>query len=395
MPAQTIPKLSRQAREKKKAARKRQKKENELWLQVCDFCLEGCTACLPVEISPFNAAVKQWLILPNVPAKYADLIQRTGETTYSSILAGLHRQKNAVDPFPFYDKSFTAALPFRIPANPFVSTPLDINRCIGYAKKNQRLRLTFQKLARRFIHARLKVANTEDLLTNEPPKHPVTLVSWAERTIHTFESSTLRRDMIARLLMSSYGFSNAQMPRNPYTNVPMTIGQCMSSIRQICHAGGKSHWTIEGLAAVDYDLEKFKVQFKQPLLLDILMRQHRSPTSDETITLVLEFIEDQHDEHDMDFYPDVYRWALKNVSCTRIQRWRELWYAYNHLCICDPHGEHEKETIKKSRALCTHPKELIRLKVAATGQPLQAVAAEPSQDVFHIVIGAFAWHEPQ
>lgn len=394
MPAQTIPKLSRRAREKKRAARKRQKKD-ELWEEECDFCEDCCTVCSPVEIPPFNVAVKQWLILPNVPVKYADIIRRTGVSSYSSILAALHRQKRVIDPFPFYDKSFTATLPFRVPPNPFVSTPLDINRCIGYAKKNQALRLTLQKLARRFIHARLKVGNTEDLLTNEPPKHPVTLVSWTERTIHTFESSTLRRDMIERLLMSSYGFSNAQMPRNPYTNVPMTVGQFISSIRQICRKGGASHWAIEGLAAVDYDLEKFKVQFRQPLLLDILTRQHRAPTSDETITLVLEFIEDQHDENNMTFYPDVYRWALRNVSCPRIQRWRELWYAYNHLAICDPHGEHEKETIKKSRALCTHPTELIRLKVAATGQPQPVVGAEPSQDVFHIVIGAFAWHEPQ
>jgi hypothetical protein len=401
MPAQTIPKLSRGAREKKKAAgqrqaaKRRQKQEDAPWDEECNFCIEGCTDCVSACIVPFKVSAKQWLILPNVPVKYANMIHCTGETAYPCILAALHEQKKVADPFAFYDKSFTATLPFRVPPNPFLSTAADINRCMGYAKKNQKLRIVFEKVARRFIHSRLKVGNTEDLLTNEVPKHPVTLISWTSRTIHTFEASTLRRDMIERLLLSSYGFSNAQMPRNPYTNVPMTIGQCMSSIQQICRAGGKSHWAIEGLASVDYDLEKFKVQFRQPLLLDILTRQHRSPTSDETVTLVLEFIEDQHEDNKMSFYPDVYRWALRNVSCPRIQRWRELWYAYSHVSICDPHGEHEKETRKKARQLCTYPTELIRMKVAATGQPQPAVVAEPSPDVFHIVIGAFAWHEPQ
>jgi hypothetical protein len=325
------------------------------------------------------------------------MIQATGETKFANIVTALYMEKKALaatkDLFRQLEKPF--AVPFRLPTNPFMRTAADINRCVAYVKANQRIHAAFEKIARRFIHSRLKIGNTEDLLTNEIPRHPVTLVSWAQRSIHTFEASTLRRDMIERLLLSNYNFSNAQMPRNPYTNLPLTTGQSMSCIEQIRRTG-KSHWAIEAFASAEYDIAVFKEHFKEAILLEILRRQYLSPTNEETTTLIYEFMEDQHEDYDCTFYGDVYKWALKNCpNAPRIVSWRRTWYLYNKVLIVQPDDKAKDMILRCTKILCTHPRELIEAKVAASIKQHALVEdGEISLGGYYIVVGGLAWNEP-
>jgi len=392
-----IVKLSKKARDNQRAKRQRKARRAQIYSGDCEFCAKGCNGCAPIKLPPFKIITRPWLIIPRIPIKYVNMIRATGETRFANIAAALHIEKKAAaaakDPFRQLEKPF--AVPFRLPVNPFMRTAGDITRCIGYVKANQRVRTAFEKIARRFIHSRLKTGNTEDLLTNEIPRHPVTLISWAQRSIHTFEASTLRRDMIERLLLSNYNFSNAQMPRNPYTNLPLTTGQSISCIEQIRRTG-KSHWAIEAFASAEYDIAAFKENFKEAILLEILRRQYLSPTNEETTTLIYEFMEDQHEDYGCSFYGDVYKWALKNCpNATRITSWRRVWYLYNKLLITQPDHKAANSLLRCTKVLCTHPRELIEAKVAASIKKHSSVEdGEISLGGYYIVVGGLAWNEP-
>jgi hypothetical protein len=101
--------------------------------------------------------------------------------------------------------------------------------------------MRFRFLFRRFLHkwrfSRIKLANTDDLVTSEPPKKPVYIVDWSRRQAHVFEAQTLMKDITARLHHHDGLFEEPQPPRNPFTNTPFTLNQTISVWNSISEAG--------------------------------------------------------------------------------------------------------------------------------------------------------------
>jgi hypothetical protein len=237
-----------------------------------------------------------------------------------------------------------------------------ISQAIQHVRANQRRLMAFRALAHKWLlKRRFKAGNEEDLVTGEIPKKPVTLTIWSERRTYTFEATTIRRDMLERLLQHSYLFPKYLVPRNPYTNCEMSQEQFSSIISQL-RATGLSHWAFEGLLKCNYDMEKFKAMFGEPVKRELIAK-HFNNVSAETIDIVIDFMDDQHDENDKYFDSSLYRWALENsVRHLKITKWVSLCRRY-HEAIVNLRDRQElgKELLEIRAAcltLCSYPLDL-------------------------------------
>ena len=267
----------------------------------------------------------------------------------SSILAFLkhefQRQKN--------ESPFRISFPGTIP-----ETLQSIKNAIQHVKKNQRQLVAFRKLALRWLETRrLKAGNDEDLVTGEVPKTPVSLIVWPERRKYVFEPDTIRRDMIERLFQHSYLFPKFLLPRNPYTNCELSVHQFSCIMRQL-RAAGKSHWVLEALLKCKYDVALFKKIFGDSVKRELVLKVFRDPFTPDTLDIILDFIEDAHDDNTKYFDQQLYRWAFENKSKNiKIKRWIQLCKEYQ--LLLSGYTENYTVGVKKVRDacvnLCAHP----------------------------------------
>ena len=194
--------------------------------------------------------------------------------------------------------------------------------------KNQRVRNAFSALARRWLFKRAKQGNEEDLVTGEAPVKPVTLFDWPSRTKYVFEASTIRRDMMIRLLTSTAGFfPKPQYPRNPYTNMVLRQSEFHSILQQL-RAYGYTHWTLEGLASY-YCIDTFGHEMFFKLKATIVKNLFADHTNPDGIARVMEFMAERFDDNDKPFYVPLFRWALENKPLHPIIiSWRNICYDF-------------------------------------------------------------------
>jgi hypothetical protein len=264
-----------------------------------------------------NLLDKQWLILPDVPAEMRSTIYWAGKNIVQ-IMTTLSKKRNKT--------------------------------CKKIAIQNQRLRNAFSALARAWILKKARQGNDEDLVTGEMPANPIILLDWASRTKYVFEPTTIRKDIVSRLLASTATFfPKPQCPRNPYTNMALTDGQLDSIIRQL-RAKGCTHWAIEALYSSGYFINIFKDEMYMKLKSNILKNIFTDHGNSEGITVTLEFIEDRFNGNGIIFNEDAYRWALENKqSHPHLSAWRSLAYMHHK----DRANDVKEEYIsRQARALC-------------------------------------------
>lgn len=258
-----------------------------------------------------------------------------------------------------------------------------LNKCIALTRQNQKCLMAFRALANRWLARRMRTGNEEDLVTGEAPKKPVTLTVMSERNKYRFEATTILRDMTERLLQHSYLFAKFMMPRNPYTNMDLTQGQFFSVMRQLREAG-VTNWLVEALYSTQYNILKFKEQFGEAVKRDIIARQFQNLKADETIALICEFIEEQHNNHDKFYNDRVYRWALRQSgTCQRLRDWITYCKQYNMAVATIRDVQQlaaEMTRIEKlTHRLCSPPFEIIRQRDAELKKELLA-EREPVAD---------------
>lgn len=241
--------------------------------------------------------------------------------------------------------------------------------CVILANQNQRMLMAFRALARRWISHRMKNKNEEDLVTGEAPKKKVVLTIWSERSRYIFEATTLLRDMTTRILQHNYLFTKFLIPRNPYTNIHLTYAQFVSVMHQL-RSYGITNWIVEALYSMQYDMQKFKINFGDSVKREVITRQFNNTKSEETLDLIYEFIEFQHDIHHRFFNPKIYSWALRESSSefTRIKQWANYCKEYQLLsATIHKSNDIEIELIrleKSTKPLCSPPIEIVRKREA-------------------------------
>lgn len=192
---------------------------------------------------------------------------------------------------------------------------------------NQTFRWKMKRLIHKWRLGRIKQANTDDILTGEPPVKPIYIYDWAQRTKYVFEAGTVYRDMCTRLFNADSLFINTLPPRNMFTNTPYTLGQLHFIIKDL-RKYGYAHWAIQGLQACGYGLKHFGRVYKQSIHLEVLKRCFSKP--EDCAPLVLDFIEMEYEYHDKNcILSDVLSWYIQtHPSCPLIEAWRKLCFKY-------------------------------------------------------------------
>lgn len=228
---------------------------------------------------------------------------------------------------------------------------------------NQKVKLAFAALARRWIRSKkMRQGNDDDLLTGEPPKNPIVLEDFKGRWKYAFEPSTIARDMISRLTLSipNTVYPNSMLPRNPYTNQEMTEGQFYSVLQQL-RACGKSHWALEALYSLQYNITRFESQMYMKLRSTVITNLFANPNNTAANDILLHFIRDEYAHHEI--YCDYlfYEWAIEHHNKSpHIQQWRALCYETYRLGPNKPDDSPEmKEIAKKSLPLCAPPRTMM------------------------------------
>jgi hypothetical protein len=253
---------------------------------------------------------------------------------------------------------------------------------------NQKVKRAFAALARRWIRAKkMRQGNDDDLLTGEPPKKPIVLEDFKGRWQYTFEPSTIARDMISRLSMSipNTVYPTPKLPRNPYTNQDMTEGQFYSVLQQL-RACGKSHWALEALYSLQYNITRFESQMYMKLRSTVITNLFANPNNTAVNDILLHYIRDEYEHHKI--YCDYlfYEWAIEHHNKSpHIQKWRTLCYETYRLGPNKPDDSPEmKEIAKKSLPLCAPPWSLME-KYEESLPPREPVAPEPTPYVYAII----------
>lgn len=272
--------------------------------------------------------MKQWYLLP--PDGRAIVIKSTRDAllqagqTLTDVLHTVQQLRIYRTPFP--ESSFTRTFAHLLSKNnPFAPPSKEHIEAICEAiRLNMRFRVAMRTfLARWIAKKRLRPANDEDLVTLEPPKKPVHIIDWPGRRVYTFEARTIYKDCIERLLLHDELWENPSAPRNPYTNLPLTLGQVLGTVTQL-RAHGYSHWTLDALYRCQYDLDTFKRKYADPLKYATIDAVFRDPNSEDCKQVLMDFLVQEFDEHEVLFQRTLYTWAMKHMNDSEhLVAWRK------------------------------------------------------------------------
>lgn len=222
--------------------------------------------------------------------------------------------------------------------NPYVQTLKDsIQRKADWSFRNQVLRTAFKRLAQLWLYKKYKsrLLNTVDVATLEVPKKPIYVFDSKAKGSYVFEATTLKRSIDSDLSFTDWLFPDPQMPRNAWTNCSFTLAQLVAIQRGLYKYEFTSPF-LELLKKARWKLLPYIETYRVPIKLEGLKNMIRNKTSDEFITLMTEFIEDEYEYHDIEFQTHlvILKWAV--IHCIQdayIIQWISLFEQYNKLCI--------------------------------------------------------------
>jgi hypothetical protein len=303
-------------------------------------------------IFDFTKRPKSWLLSTReLPYVVMNFLRDAGKS-FSQIYLEILKKKRRQQRYFLNYNAYTTSEP---------SLPL-LQIYMQAAIKNQQRRNAFGRLARRWIQKKLRTKNEEDLVTGEKALEPVRIVDWSNRSIYEFEAKTICRDMVSRLLVTTWMFFPApKSPRNPYTNEALTEGQFYSVMKQL-RRHGQTHWALEALYSCKYNLK----EFDRDMYMKLKRTHHNTifsnPYSEAAKEVLLDFIADQHELHDMDYEKEIYVWCVENMSHHHmVHEWRiqcEKYYRIQHFpSERDP--EEKSRIAHKTMLLCAYPTLLV------------------------------------
>lgn len=302
--------------------------------------------------------LKSWFILPD---SFTDSLH-IELCAYSTSLKNAYAYAEQMDEFdtPFKSKF---SLPFRI-HNPFVASIDRVEQFKKAIRINIWCRKQFRRLYVRWRLRRFKRVNENDPITLELPVDPVTLYDWSTFCIYVYDAKTLLRDITEKMLHRDEMFSMACVPRNPLTNGEFTCGQLCGIVEQL-RAYKRTNWVIEGYAKCSFDHEHFKSVYSIPLNKSALLRFFSDIKSFDLNETLLDFIEAQHQIHNVQYNKNLYKWGVfKAPMNRRISAWRNLCYKYylNSILYCGDANllalRHTADIYYPSLRLCSMAKDI-------------------------------------
>jgi hypothetical protein len=203
--------------------------------------------------------------------------------------------------------------------------------------RNQFMRTVFKRLANMWLYKKYKsrFLNTTDVVTLETPKKPVYIFDAKAKGVYVYEALTLKRMIDSDLSYTDWLFPDPQMPRNAWTNCSFTVPQLMTIQRGFYKYELTSSY-LELFKKARWKLLPYLETYKVPIKLEGLKNMIRNKTSEEFITLLTEFIEDEHEYHDIEYATHlvILKWAVVHCQTDAYMlEWTNLFEDYNRICI--------------------------------------------------------------
>ncbi len=197
-----------------------------------------------------------------------------------------------------------------------------------------KLRLAFMKLLHHWRFKRIQKANTDDIVTMEPPKKPVYIVNWGSKTVHVFEASTIMRDITERLMHHDGVFEESCAPRNPFTNTPFTQAQMISIWNQISLSGVPTSTAFSAFRQTRWNIHTFQNEYSHMLKLNALRKTMKNPGHYDYIDRMMDFIQYAYEMKSEQCDTHLYNSALKyNNNHSIIRAWEILCRGYYETSI--------------------------------------------------------------
>lgn len=268
-------------------------------------------------------------------------------------------------------------------------------------KKTVYVRGVLRKFLNLWREKRLSVKNEEDFFTMEKPHAAVTLVDWPGRQKWVFEATSLMRDITSRLMHNDGFFEDPQLPRNPYTNLPLTRAQIISIWNQFNYLRGSCSFAFTAFRQSRFVMKKFKEEHSVALRLAALNKTMRDVNHYDTFDAMVSFARMAFEYEEVQFFEEVFKHALRNYpEHLIVQKWRGLCQKYNEAEIRykdSPdilHGIHDK-IWDSTIPLLTMQKELVALRnedirrgLSSSIVAISRASARPARTVAGAVVGA-------
>ena len=178
---------------------------------------------------------------------------------------------------------------------PYVYTTSLVKRQADFVRAST-VAVRLRAILRRFLHrwrcSHLKPVNTDDIVTFDPPHRPIRIVDWAHRQVYVFEASTLAQDIRTRLLNHDGFFEEPMEPRNPLTNLPLTLAQNIAVWIQFGYYPNAMATVVAGFRHSLFSIDLFEKEFNTILKLHALRTTLLRPADPDGIERIEEFIDE-------------------------------------------------------------------------------------------------------
>jgi len=190
-------------------------------------------------------------------------------------------------------------------------------------------RFLFRKLLHHMRLRRLKIANTEDIVTMEAPKKLVELIDWQSKQKYQFEATTLMRDITSRLMTHDGFFEDPQEPRNPFTNIPFTQSQAISVWNSISQAGIYVSVAFTAFRLARYNMTNFSLYNSTLIKLNAHKQTMKDMKSYSYKERMLDFISFCYNEEFTPFSTVAFTYCLHHYpNHNQLLRWSSLCYKF-------------------------------------------------------------------
>jgi hypothetical protein len=235
--------------------------------------------------------------------------------------------------------------------------------CKDYLQKNQKYRWILKRFITLWRLKHLRQLNDVDPITLNSIVQPISVVCFATRGKYVFEASSFLHEIHQKLLQSNGQIPAPVFPRNPLTNQDLSYGQLVSIYNQ-CLQYGKMKWSFQGFYHARFSIRLFLILHRKSLRVNAVKTVLNTHDNYEGIDMLLDFIETQHEEHEIPYNHFIYRWCVYHLPCEkRISQWRELcrsWYEKDILLDEQIEKQHAFDCIaRQSVFFCNPPYELI------------------------------------
>ena len=166
-------------------------------------------------------------------------------------------------------------------------------------------------------------------MTLQPPLNPIFIIDWTIRAKYVFEASTIARDIRERLMCHDGIWEDSQSPRNPFTNLPLTLIQNISINQQLALYPVNLGWTVLAFRQVRYDIQRFILEYAKPMQLHAYRITMRDTSHIDYKERMIDFIEYAYDQKATNCLITTYSYCLNNFPTNPILKvWGDLCFNF-------------------------------------------------------------------